>query len=175
MLYRPVPGYSDLYAGLDGSIVQAGVGVLEQKEHSGKRAKHTPGYSVVYVKGVGTREVHRLMAAAFFGPIASEVQVRHTDGQKDHNRIDNFCLGTPKQNTGDAIEAGTHGAAANAQKTRCPQGHEYSEENTYLAPNGWRQCRTCRAGQSKRHYSRPEVLAAKAEKRRAARANAKRA
>ena len=30
-------------------------------------------------------------------------------------------------------------------KPLCPQGHEYSTENTYIRPSGWRECRTCRA------------------------------
>ena len=33
-----------------------------------------------------------------------------------------------------------------ARTTHCPQGHEYSEANTYRNPNtGERHCRTCRA------------------------------
>lgn len=32
----------------------------------------------------------------------------------------------------------------NADKTHCPQGHEYTEENTYRDRTGWRECRTCR-------------------------------
>lgn len=31
------------------------------------------------------------------------------------------------------------------RKTHCPQGHEYTEENTYVAPSGHRQCKTCKA------------------------------
>lgn len=27
--------------------------------------------------------------------------------------------------------------------THCPQGHEYSEENTYYRPNGHRYCKVC--------------------------------
>lgn len=30
------------------------------------------------------------------------------------------------------------------RKTHCPQGHEYTPENTYTRPNGKRECRTCR-------------------------------
>lgn len=33
---------------------------------------------------------------------------------------------------------------ANARKDCCPQGHPYDEENTYIAPNGGRQCKICR-------------------------------
>jgi hypothetical protein len=31
----------------------------------------------------------------------------------------------------------------NSSKTHCPQGHEYTEENTYITPKGSRVCRTC--------------------------------
>lgn len=33
--------------------------------------------------------------------------------------------------------------ARNAVKTHCPQGHEYSEVNTYIHPDGRRTCRMC--------------------------------
>jgi len=35
-------------------------------------------------------------------------------------------------------------AAANAEKTHCPQGHPYDEANTYRKPRGDRECRICR-------------------------------
>jgi hypothetical protein len=31
-----------------------------------------------------------------------------------------------------------------AGKTRCPQGHDYDEANTYIDPRGARRCRACR-------------------------------
>lgn len=46
---------------------------------------------------------------------------------------------------GDNVMRGGGFAPVNAAKTRCPQGHSYDDTNTYFAPNGWRQCRTCRA------------------------------
>src|SRR5580700_4165380 len=40
-------------------------------------------------------------------------------------------------------------------KTHCPQGHEYSDSNTYRLPNGkHRYCRACRVEYWK-HYVRP--------------------
>lgn len=33
---------------------------------------------------------------------------------------------------------------AGRRKTECPQGHPYDDENTYVAPSGKRQCKTCR-------------------------------
>jgi hypothetical protein len=44
-------------------------------------------------------------------------------------------------------------AAINAAKTRCPAGHLFNEANTYIAPNGQRQCRICSA-HHKREYQR---------------------
>jgi len=38
---------------------------------------------------------------------------------------------------------GTGFAAVNATKTHCPQGHEYSPENTYVSSSGERSCRAC--------------------------------
>jgi len=34
--------------------------------------------------------------------------------------------------------------AINARKTHCPAGHPYDAANTYISPEGWRQCMTCR-------------------------------
>ena len=30
------------------------------------------------------------------------------------------------------------------KKTHCPQGHEFTSENTYTDPRGYRHCKTCR-------------------------------
>ena len=41
-------------------------------------------------------------------------------------------------------------AAINSKVTHCPKGHPYDEENTYLTPDGWRDCRKCRQEAKKR-------------------------
>jgi len=38
-------------------------------------------------------------------------------------------------------------AVANGEKTHCPKGHPFDEENTYYPPNGGRMCRICRREQ----------------------------
>jgi 5-methylcytosine-specific restriction endonuclease McrA len=43
---------------------------------------------------------------------------------------------------------------ANGRKTHCPQDHEYTEENTYVAPSGNRQCKTCRKVRVMESYER---------------------
>lgn len=32
----------------------------------------------------------------------------------------------------------------NKDKTHCPKGHEYTDDNTYVRKNGWRDCKTCK-------------------------------
>jgi hypothetical protein len=49
--------------------------------------------------------------------------------------------------------------AANAAKTHCPKGHEYTSENTIIdrtvgGRNGWRRCRICRNDQQRKRYQR---------------------
>jgi hypothetical protein len=34
-------------------------------------------------------------------------------------------------------------AARNAKKTHCPKGHEYSPDNVFPHPRGWRVCKIC--------------------------------
>jgi hypothetical protein len=45
---------------------------------------------------------------------------------------------------GENVLRGDSIAAANAAKTHCAHGHEYTEKSTYIAPDGHRQCITCR-------------------------------
>jgi hypothetical protein len=40
-------------------------------------------------------------------------------------------------------------AARNAGKTRCDQGHEFTEQNTYVRANGSRGCRVCRSASNR--------------------------
>ena len=50
--------------------------------------------------------------------------------------------------------------AQNARKTHCIRGHEFSPENTYVTPNGRRQCRKCLAMHQSRNRSQKAALAA---------------
>jgi len=46
-------------------------------------------------------------------------------------------------------------SAINARKTHCVNGHEFSAENTRIAPyNGQRRCRTCDSARQKRDHDR---------------------
>lgn len=63
--------------------------------------------------------------------------------------------GTHKDNSRDMRERGRFW---NSQKTHCPQGHEYTAENTYR-DSGGRGCRECRRVQD-RERRRAAVIAA---------------
>ena len=44
------------------------------------------------------------------------------------------------ENAFDRVRHGTHNEAS---KTHCPQGHEYTPENTYMRARGGRACKAC--------------------------------
>jgi len=88
-----------------------------------------------------TRSVHSLVCEAFHGPRPKDRRFAcHINGDHLDNRPENLYWGTPKQNYEDAVN---HGRTLSS-KTHCVNGHEYTEENVYLRPDGaGRVCRTC--------------------------------
>ena len=51
--------------------------------------------------------VHRLVANAFLGDRPDGMQIRHLDGNKLNNHLDNLCYGTAHENAQDRVEHGT--------------------------------------------------------------------
>jgi hypothetical protein len=94
-----------------------------------------------------TYQVHRLVMLAFTGPCPEGMQVRHLNGIPDDNRLENLIYGTPAENMHDRDHV--HRTNYELNRTHCPQGHPYDEENTYWH-NGWRQCLTCRSHRKRR-------------------------
>lgn len=45
------------------------------------------------------------------------------------------------------------GTSEHRVRTHCKHGHEYTEENTYIRPDGYKECRICRADKIRRHYA----------------------
>lgn len=87
------------------------------------------------------RTVHRLVAEAFIGPRPfPEAQIRHLNGIPTDNRVENLCYGTAQENAQDMLRHGTH---SQASKTHCKWGHEFNLINTYIRPDGNRDCRPC--------------------------------
>jgi len=89
-----------------------------------------------------TYRAHRWMWEFVFGEIPSGLQVDHLCNRRDcvnphHMRVVSAAVNSHAEHS-NAI------AKLNSAKTHCPQGHEYTAENTYGPyPRSGRLCRTC--------------------------------
>jgi len=105
------------------------------------------GYGQISVNGKHV-STHRLAWELVNGPIPDGAHIRHyvCDNppccDPEHLRP-----GTAADNMADMIAKGrSRSGVANAAKTRCPAGHEYTEANTYVtAKTGRRSCRQCKS------------------------------
>jgi hypothetical protein len=100
----------------------------------------TEGYGQVNRRSLGGRHLtHRLMYEAAVGPIPAGLHIDHL--------CRNPSCGNPAHlepvECRENLLRGHTTPALNVTKTHCPQGHEYTLENTYLY-KGQRHCLTCR-------------------------------
>jgi hypothetical protein len=148
-IWKPVVGSENYYEisnlgqakSLDRIINTRGRG---KRKHQGRDLKATldsRGYPIVSIGG-RTRKIHQLVLEAFVGPCPPGMEGCHNNGCPTDNRLENLRWDTPSSNSQDRIKHGNHN---NANKTHCPQGHEYTPENTYKTPRGHRLCRACQA------------------------------
>ena len=100
-------------------------------------AKSERGYGRKGVNGF-VWYVHRWVMAQVHGEDAIKGKVvMHLCDNPACFRYDHLQIGTQSENMRDWSEK-----FDNAAKTHCPQGHEYTDENTYRYRNG-RVCRAC--------------------------------
>ena len=91
--------------------------------------------------GRTTVSVDKLVMEAFVGPRPAGLERLHWDDDPTNNALSNLRYGSRSDNLRDAVRNGRH---VMANRTQCPQGHDYDEQNTYVNPRGGRECRTCR-------------------------------
>ena len=87
--------------------------------------------------------VHRISYELHTGePIPDGLQLDHLCRVRNCLRPTHVEPVTGAENTRRG-NAGKHSNRPNALKTHCPQGHEYTPENTYTCRRGMRSCIRC--------------------------------
>jgi len=117
------------------------------------------GYGRFRIKEEGISLAHRAAYFLSVGPIPDGMTLDHLCRNTLCVRPDHLEPVTSRENTlrSDGLPA------TNARKTHCKNGHEFTPENTWVAPGTrkFRLCRTCRA-----EYSRREEVRARNSERR---------
>ena len=102
------------------------------------------GYRQISVATIEGRPVlryaHRVSYESLVGPIPHGCQLDHLCRNRACVNPDHLEPVTPRQNT---LRSPIAKGAMNAAKTHCPQGHEYTPENTYRVGKRSRQCKEC--------------------------------
>lgn len=99
-----------------------------------------PGYGRFAAEG-RTHQAHRFAYELLVGKIEAGLQLDHLCRVTQCVNPSHTEPVTPRENYLRGISLW----AENARKTHCPQGHAYSEANTYVGRNGARKCRECSA------------------------------
>ncbi|MBF6254453.1 HNH endonuclease [Nocardia farcinica] len=137
--WRPIAGYEDLYEVSNQGRVRS---LYWPTPRVLKPGVTSAGYLLVALHKDGRQtsfHVHRLVLETFAGPPPVGTECCHGPGGPTDNRLTNLRWDTSTENNLDQVRDGTH---AGAQKTRCPRGHEYSPDNTYVYKNR-RDCKRC--------------------------------
>jgi hypothetical protein len=95
--------------------------------------------------------LHRWIWEQINGPLDPGQVVRHRCDTPDCFRYDHLEVGTQADNLRDMHERGR--ARNGRERDHCVNGHEYTEENTYMRADrpGHRECRTCRRDAQRRY------------------------
>ena len=113
------------------------------------------GYGRVKVN-YQSRLAHRVSYELAYGPIPEGLVIDHICRNRRCFRPSHLRAVTQQENT---LAPGSLAVTkVLSEKTHCPQGHEYTEDNTWHEPvNGKfrrRQCRACMRARSRRKYQK---------------------
>lgn len=152
--WRNVPGYENyLMVSSRGNVwrkwrPRGGATGPRPRPGIAKQSTRTTGHKFIGVKVDGQRftlSVHRMVAEAFISRPDNTYEVCHFNDIPSDNRVSNLYWGTKATNASDAVRNGRNYWS---KQTHCIRGHEFSEDNTFLAPSDSgktkRVCVTCR-------------------------------
>ncbi|MBM4518330.1 hypothetical protein GS491_22690 [Rhodococcus hoagii] len=158
--WKPIPGWEGMYEASDMGNVRSLDRVVPHAKHGsytvkGKvlkpavRSERGHLFLTLYRNNRATcLYVHRLVMAAFAEPCPAGMEVCHNNGNPTDNRLSNLRYDTASSNMHDRRK---HGVNHEANKTHCPKGHEYTDDNTYLN-RGRRNCRSCAKTRARDFY-----------------------
>jgi hypothetical protein len=136
---------TSLQDSLSQRTVRTITGCLEWTGYASRR-----GYGQITIKGlpVGT---HRLAWELAKGPIPDGLCVCHSCDNPPCCNVEHLFLGTHAAN---AADRSAKGRSKGQSLTCCVHGHPFNEANTYIRPDGTRQCRACNKAAVARYQAR---------------------
>ena len=93
------------------------------------------GYYILNTPDGSFREHRWIMEKHLGRKLKAEELIHHVNGNKLDNRVENLEITDRKSH------ASQH--RTGFRKTHCNKGHEYTSENTYIRPDGYRECKKC--------------------------------
>jgi hypothetical protein len=106
------------------------------------------GYTMIRVEGRKTL-AHRFSFELHVRLLGVGEKVLHSCDNPPCVNPDHLSAGSQFDNIRDMNTKGRNGHKA---KTHCPHGHEYGDDNTYVAPNGARHCKECRRARDRARH-----------------------
>lgn len=110
------------------------------------------GYGRVWAGG-RMAQAHRWAYEQKYGPISSGLEI-------DHLCRNRACVNPDHLEVVTKYENWARGASLtriNASKTHCEHGHPFDVRNTYIRPNGRRDCRKCVVERQRRYQERKKA------------------
>ena len=135
--WRPVVGYEGRY-----SVSSRGQVYSHLSGRIRRVNTNRGGYRQVKLSGADgnqTLSVHRVVADAFLGARPDGLMIRHLDGDKTNNAVENLAYGTAEENWADRRRLGEYTPAET-----CSRGHSLADSYSPPGRPGFQVCRKCR-------------------------------